>query len=485
MYFQICSTYFTGEVIMVKKFFFLVSAFLLLPLSAQVVIAPVFKDNMVLQRDAQVPVWGSAAPGETVTVTFAGQTVTATAGSDGKWMLYLAPMSACKVNRTLTVSGKENTITINNCLVGEVWLCSGQSNMEMPMWTTNARWRATNGERDVVSGANPLIRIMTVRRAWGGVPQDEMPSLWQILDTQNGLTFSAVAFYFGQELFKALDVPVGLVVSAWGGTIIEPWIPPQGYASMPQFSQISQMLAGEYRPRGNHQPATLFNRMIYPFVNFKFRGVIWYQGCSNLDDGVLYKDKMQALLNGWREVFNDPEMPFYFVQLAPCGYSGSPYRLPVMWETQTAFAVANENNHVGMAVINDAGDVGNIHPANKRVVGNRLARLALRYTYGHQEVKADSPLLTSWKVENGKFILDFKNIESWQGTPDHFEIAGRDGKWVKAQVEISGTQLIISAPGVDEPVQMRYLWHQALSGVLFNEAGLPLSAFSIPSAARD
>jgi sialate O-acetylesterase len=485
-------------------------------------VADVFSDNMVLQRDAAIPVWGTADAGEEVTVSFAGQRVCVTASNTGYWMLQLSPMAASFENRTMTVSGRNNTVTINNCLVGEVWLCSGQSNMAMPMWSDNPRWRAGNGNEDVKSGVNNSIRIVTIAPQWSNFPQTTAAVEWKLLDENNGRPFSAVAFYFGQELFKALNEPVGLVVSSWPGSVIEPFIPPCGFDSVPQlkpladtvniklpgtpqYREAGSQVAGSYqrwlhefnhalqnnlplppppdypallRPATNHQyPTVIYNSMIHPLVPFKFKGIIWYQGCSNLHDGLLYRYKMQALLNGLREVFHDPEMPFYFVQLAPWDYtafSRGPYDLPVIWEAQSVFAA--ENNHVGMAIINDAGDINDIHPADKRTVGNRLARLALRHTY-QQDIPADPPRLSSWEIRGNRFILSFQNVETWQGVADHFEIAGPDGKWVRAQAEISGKDLIVYAPQVPEAVQLRYLWYHTLAGVLFNEAGLPLGAF--------
>lgn len=491
-------------------------------LYAHVKVATVFSDNMVLQRDAVVPVWGSADAGEKVTVTFAGQKVSAVAGKNGKWLVRLAPMKECRENRAMTVSGKTNTVTIKNCLVGEVWLCSGQSNMAMAMWSNDPRLRAANGDKDAKAGANPLIRIATVAPAWAPYPRTDTKVDWKVLDEKNGINFSAVAFYFGQDIFRNLDVPVGLLVSAWPGSEIEPFIPASGFNSVtilrPNanivnivtpgteefiaahkfFSQAYANWLKEFnaayqnnrpappppdypswmRPPANRFAATtIYNAMIHPLTPFRFRGVLLYQGSSNIHDGLLYQHKLQALLNGWRKAFRQPEMPFYIVQLAPWDYSKfsrPPYALPTFWEAQNNFIKANKN--VGMAVINDAGDIGNIHPAQKYPVGHRLALLALRHTYG-KDVKADSPELSSWKIEGNKFILSFKNVEKWQGTPDHFEIAGKDGKWSKADVEISGTDMIVSAPQISAPVQMRYLWLDTLSGVLFNEAGLPLSGF--------
>ena len=216
--------------------------------------------------------------------------------------------------------------------------------------------------------------------------------------------------------------------------------------------------------------------MIFPFVPFAFRGAIWYQGCSNLGDG-LYGYKMQALLKGWRKVFNNPDMAFYFVQLAPFRYGGNPLRLPEMWEVQERFANSQGSN-VKMAVINDVGDWGDIHPHDKKTVGKRLSLLALRHSYG-KPVKADSPQLASWKIEGKKFILEFRNVEKWLAPKvlKGFEAAGVDNRFFPATAVLDGKKIIVSCEKVAEPVQMRYLWHQTVKGAIFNEAGLPLGAF--------
>ena len=497
-------------------------------LSAQAKVEPatIFADNMVLQQGVEVPVWGKADPGESVTVNFAGQSVSTTADADGKWMVKLAPMTASAENRTLEIKGASNTVTANNTLVGEVWLCSGQSNMEMPMWTNAPHWRAIDGDKHVAAGANPLIRTARmVPYGWSGTPRTDFPMKWEALDAENGKSFSATAFYFGQELQKALGIPIGLVTSHWGGTRIEPWTPPVGFDSVPElrniayevnakipgtedYKQISAKVSGDFqkwldafnaavaanevqpqppefpnqlKPYTHHQqPTVLYNRMIFPFVPFAFRGAIWYQGCSNLGDGMRYRHKMQALYNGWKEVFNNPDLKFYFVQLAPYNYgSNTPSNLlPEIWEAQQAFAEEN-GDAVGMAVINDVGNLSDIHPHDKQTVGKRLALLALNRTYGKSDLKADSPVMTQFKVEGNAFVLDFKNVESWNAKGDvvNFEIAGADGAFHPAQLEIRGTQLVLTSPEVTKPFQLRYMWKQTAEGNLFNEAGLPLGAF--------
>ena len=208
---------------------------------AKVELAPVFADNMVLQREMPVPVWGKADPGEEVTVKFADQSVSAKAADDGKWMVKLAPLSASKENRKLEAAGKDNAVTVNNVLVGEVWLCSGQSNMEMPLWGGNARFRHYNGDKVAAESNYPLIRIAQMRPyGWSQFPRDDFKMSWQPVRPDNIAPFSAAGFFFGRELFKALDIPIGLISSHWGGTRIEPWTPPAGFEAVPELANIAR-----------------------------------------------------------------------------------------------------------------------------------------------------------------------------------------------------------------------------------------------------
>lgn len=484
---------------------------------AKVTVATAFSDNMVLQRNMSVPVWGTADPQENVTVEFAGQKVSAETGSDGKWMIHFAPLTACDRGETMTVSGKNNAVEIKNILVGEVWLCSGQSNMEMYLH------RTVDGRKYAAGVSGDKIRFihMTPYR-WSALPESSCSARWQILDPQNSLNFSAVAFHFARRLYQELQVPVGLISASWGGTRIEPWTPPCGFDSVPQLKRTAfhvnsklpgtveyaqanarvteryeKFLAahkaaatagklqvqpppypGELAPyKSQRDPTVIYNALIHPLVPFAFRGVIWYQGCSNVNDGNEYHFKMQALLNGWRKVFRQPEMPFYFVQLAPFTYGGNPHRLPVIWEEQQKFAAANR--HTAMAVINDVGNIKDIHPTDKLTVAGRLALLALKYTYGRNELKADSPVLKNFHIRGNCFELEFNHLEKWltKGDIKHFELCAADGKWVSAGCRIDGKKLVVSAPGVDIPVQLRYMWHENCEAALFNEAGLPLGAF--------
>jgi len=460
-----------------------------LSVQAKVTLAPVFGDNMVLQRELPAAVWGVADPQEEVTVSFAGQTVKAKADAKGAWKLRLSPLTASKENRTLTAAGKDNTVTVNNVLVGEVWLCSGQSNMELPLWGGSPKFRDRKGALIASLSNYPLIRFTRMANYdFSLTPRTDYPMQWQAIRPDNVGPLSATAFYYGVELYRALDIPIGLVTSHWGGTRIEPWTPPCGFESVPSLKPILDSL-GALKPKApgvknlHQQPTVLYNRMIYPFVPYTFRGAIWYQGESNLGDGPAYCDKMHALVNGWKKVFENPDLKFYFVQLAPFTYGGDGKALPLFWETQQKFA--SEEKDAGMAVINDVGNLHDIHPNDKETVGRRLALLALNRDYGFKSVKADSPTLKESKVENGKFVLTFNHAESWYTIENepakNFEIAGADGKFVPAKVEIKGAQLVVGADGVTAPKELRFMGNQTCEGNLYSEACLPLGAFHIPA----
>ncbi len=507
------------------------AALLLAGLAAEaaVEVAPVFSDNAVLQRDMPVPVWGKADPGEKVTVKFAGQTVSADADRDGKWMVKLAPLAVSAENRVMEITGKSNTVTVGNVLVGEVWICSGQSNMEMPLWGSSERFRSRNGDKVAAQSNYPLIRFVKMPREWSTTPRADWKVTWNPITPDNIAGFSAVGYYFGVELFKELNIPIGLLGAYWGGTRIEPWTPPAGFETQPSLRSIRESVeakipgteinkkftarttqqfrewqqkfeaaaaAGaelpmppafpdELRPFKDHQqPTVLYNRMMYPFVPYAVRGAIWYQGESNLGDGALYADKMRALHEGWKKVFHNPELKFYFAQLAPYNYGGDPERLPVFWEAQQAFADAS--NLTAMAVINDVGNLKDIHPDDKATVGKRIAAYALKRDYG-KNVKADGPKLRSSKVENGKFVLEFDFVESWTTRDNqpaaNFEIAAEDGEFKPAQVTIDGAKLLVGSAEVAAPNQLRYMWKQTAEGNLYSDAGIPLGAFraSLPA----
>lgn len=446
---------------------------------AEAVVAPAtpFTDNMVLQRGRPVPVWGRASSGETVVVTFAGQKKIATAGTDGAWRVTLDAMEASRENRTMCI----NEIEIKNVLVGEVWFASGQSNMECPIWGKNPRYRDAKGGMMTQMTRRPLIRYIKNARNSADEPQLDLKAQWLDFSPESfkAKELSAVAFYYALELYGALEIPVGIIDSSWGGSRIEPWTP---------------RAPGETAPSVEHKAATMFNGMVAAYAPFAIRGLIWYQGCSNSGDGERYAAKMRALYDGWAREFENPALRFYFVQLAP--YRND-YRLVRL--AQAAFAEEEEN--AAIAIICDAGNLDDIHPNDKEIVAKRLALHALKRDYGWTWITDDSPTLKSFRVEDGRFVLSFKDATAWyvyraDGSYDvpGFEIAGPDGVFVPAKVmnenadkrgTFAGAELVIASDGVTEPKQLRYLATKPWTGALYAlDSALPLGPFEI-DARRD
>ena len=502
-------------------------------LCAEVKLDDCFGDNMVLQRELPARIRGTAAPGEEVTVKFAGQTVTATADAKGDWLATLQPLKANKNPETLTVSGKDNTVTIDNVLVGEVWLCSGQSNMFYALYSRNPAYLHTDSEKITSQADYPLIRIATVPRLVSANPERRSFMKWQPVTPESCKSFTAVGYFFGLGLYKELDVPIGLVHSSWGGTRIEPWTTLEGFRSVPEGrnSRFAKFLAGrtagtpEFEKNAQKfrdtqrrwiddaeaalnkglvpppQPAlppeflatdrtttsALYNAMIHPLTGMTFRGAIWYQGEANLGRWDEYRWAMHALVNGWRKAFDNPELQFFFVQIAPYRYSRDlPRNCIGLWEAQQKFA---DESGCGMAVINDHGDPEDIHPHDKRPVGDRLARLALNRTYGMKNIACDAPRLKSFRREGNAFVLDFENASNWStadgGDVKGFEIAGIDGIYHPATAEIRGEKLAVSSSQVEDPRYLRYLCSNVALGNLRSEHGLVPAPFRVSDVKDD
>lgn len=487
-------------------------------LPAEVTLPAVLSSHMVLQRDKPVPVWGWAQSGEKVTVAFAGQSQETTTGADGKWMVKLSPMPANAVPQTLEVQGK-NKIELTDVLVGEVWLGSGQSNMEFPVQA------CVNGNAEKDSAHFPAIRLLNVPKASPAQPVTELNATWTECSPQTVGGFSGVLFFMGRELHRELNVPVGLINSSWGGSRIEPWTAPEGFAQVPgQRDNLRAIRAatpgtGEYKdsmstwlgnveqwakasrnglqkdqpipampekpgppPVGSQGLVGLYNGMIYPLIPFAIRGAIWYQGESNNGEGMLYLDREKALIGGWRQVWGQGNFPFYTVQLAPFNYGNGKENssLAEIWEAQNA--TLTEIPQTGVAVINDVGNNTDIHPTNKQEVGRRLSLIALAKDYGRADVVYSGPAYSGMAVEDGKIRVNFDHTGGGLATrdgkaPDWFEIAGDDGKFVSADAVIDGKDVIVSSSAVAQPVKVRLAWSQIGTPNLMNKEGLPASAF--------
>ncbi len=487
---------------------------------ADVRLPKIFGSNMVLQRDMAVPVWGWAAPGEAVTVSIAGQEVKTTADTSGQWRVKLAPLAA-PGPYTLTITAK-NSVTFTNVAVGEVWLCSGQSNMDFGM---NQVIDSTN---EIRQAKYPQVRLLDLFYKTSAKPETDLDVHWDVCQPETLGTggffnsgFTGVGYYFGRELHQELNVPIGLIKAAWGGTRIEPWTAPEGFALDPKFSDIVKRIQ-ESTPRykaamkntvppmekwlaqtrdrlaqdkdvppppawpkheldDSGQPTGIYNGLIHPLAGFAMRGVIWYQGESNRDDGLLYTDRMRALIGGWRKIWGQGDFPFYFVQLAPFRYGDHPDWLMVTWEAQArALSIPN----TGMAVTTDlVENIADIHPRNKKDVGHRLALQALAQTYGRTNVIFSGPVFDSMKLKDGRAKLTFAHadggLKSRDGKPlGWFEIAGDDGKFVAATASISGTNnIVVWNSKVKKPMDVRFGWNQEAMPNLVNGAGLPASPF--------
>ena len=458
------------------KFFCTVAAFVgltLTPVRGDVRLPKVLGDHMVLQRDKPISIWGWAEPGESVTVTFGSTSASATTGDDGRWSLQLAAQSTSSEPKNLVVAG-ENEITLTDILVGEVWLCSGQSNMEWPMTKT------AHGKEEIPAANYPQVRLFNVQ---GHInkpePQEDAPGAWLPCSPESVAGFSGVGYHFGQSLHEEIGVPIGLIGSNWGGTKIEPWTPKVG------LDQVDSL-------KKNAANGGIYNGMIHPLAPFTMRGAIWYQGESNClsGDTTIYTDRTLALVKGWKSVFRQDDLSFYFVQLAPFIYAEkfkkrnpnlTPESLPRFWDAQLACLEAIPQS--GMAVISDiTGNVGNIHPGNKRDVGKRLARWALAKNYGKDETVYSGPMFQSMAVEGGKVTLKFDHVggglKSLDGKPlTQFMVAAGDQKFVSADAMIEGDAVVLSAAGIETPVAVRYAWHETAIGNLGNAADLPAVPF--------
>jgi sialate O-acetylesterase len=480
---------------------------------ADVRLPAVISDNMVLQQGAEIPIWGWAEAGERIQVNILshGGSYATVADDNGRWMVKVRPLKS-GAPLEMTIRGK-NTIRIKNVLVGEVWVCSGQSNMA---WSLE---RADNPEQEIAAAAYPKIRLFTVERNASGSPLNDCVGTWSECSPETAAKFSAVAYFFGRRLHKELNVPVGLINTSWGGTRIEPWTPPAGFASVRKLEEIEKQVGqadSKYRntvtqsldtieawvrnarkalaadqalpatpvwpahPLSSHrQPTGLYNAMVHPLVPFAIRGAIWYQGESNREDGLLYYEKMKALINGWRTVWEQGAFPFYLVQLAPFRYGGDPLLLPQIWEAQKASLSAP---NTGMAVITDIGNLSDIHPRNKQDVGTRLALWALAKTYGRAGLVYSGPLYRSMSVEGNKVRVRFNHagggLASRDGQPlNWFTIAAADKNFVEANAKIEGDTVVVWSESVARPVAVRFGWHQEAEPNLTNKEGLPASPF--------
>ncbi|MBM3871496.1 MAG: sialate O-acetylesterase [Verrucomicrobia bacterium] len=481
-----------------------------IPARADVKLPAIFGDHMVLQRDTAVPVWGTATPGEEITVSIAGQTVSAKAGADGKWSVKLAKLSAAGPH-ALTVKGK-NTLTFTDVLVGEVWLGSGQSNMAMTVD------RAKDFAVEQVAAKFPQIRMFTEASAASATAQSEGKGAWVVCTPESVGRFSATAYFFGRELHKALGVPVGLINSSVGGTPIESWIALEAQQASPALKgffaaqeqaakQVDPVKAkakfeqddakwreaakqakaeGKPAPKRPKDPVALaerkgnvgglFNGKIAPLIPYAIRGAVWYQGEANStpEKAPYYHAQLSLLVSDWRKLWGH-EFPFAWVQLPNFGGAGRNW--PAVREGMLRTLALP---HTGMAITIDIGEEKDIHPKNKQDVGRRLAAWALGTVYG-QKVATSGPLPAGHQVRGSEIVLSFKHTDGGLtakgGDLKGFVIAGADQQWKPASARIEGDKVIVSSAEVKQPTATRYAWENWPTCNLFNGAGLPASPF--------
>ncbi len=473
-------------------------------LHAEVKPNPLFSDNAVLQQETPIPVWGTAKAGEKVTVSLDGQTVSTTAEA-GKWKVML-PTHKAGGPYDLTISG-ENTNTITNVMVGEVWVCSGQSNMAFHLRAV------TNAAAEIASASYPMLRMFTVPRRASANPQEEALGKWEVCTPAAAPTFSAVGYFFGRDVMKARSAPVGMIHSSVGGTRAQAWTSFSGLSKDPLLKSLGDQLTNavttymkaleNYRavlagyhpnpagaafappwpadlpPSGPPSPfdaggtTALYNGMIAPLQPYAIRGVIWYQGEANSDQAKLYQTLFPAMIADWREKWGSGDIPFLFTQIAPHrGIS------PEIREAQ--FLTLGKSTNTAMAVTTDVGNADNIHPTQKEPVGQRLALAACALAYG-EKIEYSGPLYQSLKVEGSNAVVSFTHIGSGLMAKDGdlrgFTIAGADGKFLPAKAAIAGETVVVSSAEVTLPTVVRYGWTNVPEVNLFNKEGLPASPF--------
>jgi len=442
---------------------------------AEVKLPAIFGDNMVLQQQTGAAIWGKAPAGKTVKVVTSWDKKSYTSGVDpeGNWKVTVKTPDAGGPY-TISVSDGQ-PLLLKNVMIGEVWICSGQSNMEMKM--KGYRNQPVIGSTEaIVNSSNPKIRLFTVEHKTSLVPLDDFTGKWSECLPENVAEFSATAWFFGQMVHKVLGVPVGLIVSSWGGTRIEPWINETGnrefdFVKLPDKNQTGTL--------SQQTPTVLFNAMVHPMVGYAFRGALWYQGESNRNEPANYEKLMPGLVKSWRSEWGIGEFPFYYVQIAPYDYGTTGLNSAFLREAQMKASGALPN--MGMACIMDAGEKDCIHPANKKAAGERLALLALAKTYGKKGFEYSGPILKEMKVVGSLVFLTFEHAQNGLTTFGkelvNFKVAGENKVFVAAKAAITNAGITLFAPSVAKPVAVRYAFEDFVTGELFNTEGLPASSF--------
>ena len=441
--------------------------------ATKLAVASPFSDGMVLQREEKVSIWGQATAGSKITAKAAGKSYEATADHDGKWSVKIGPLKAGALGE-LSVSDGDETVKLDDVLVGEVWVASGQSNMEWPM-------RASSNPDTEISKANwPDIRLLDVEHVTSDEPVDEIKTTgWHACTPKTVHDFSAVAFYFGRKLYEDLDVPIGLISCNWGGTAMEAWTSREALEKsdvLPRYEkQLEKRNAEGRKDRPQDEPGALFNGMLHPLIGYGIRGAIWYQGESNAGRHADYRELSGLMIEDWRKRWGEGDFPFLLVQLAAWERGGENW--PFLREAQLQTL---QLPNTGMAVTIDIGHRTDIHPKNKKDVGERLALAALRLAYG-KDITFSGPIYKSMAVHGSKVALSFIHLggglESKGGKLRGFIVSGKDGQFAPAEAEIHGDEVLVWSDEIPHPTAVRYNWTAFPDGNLYNAEGLPASPF--------
>ncbi|SEN85437.1 sialate O-acetylesterase [Flavobacterium sp. CF108] len=447
-------------------FFFMISNII----TANVTLPNIFGDNMVLQRNSEVKIWGWANPKEEIKLvsSWNNQEYKAVTSNQAKWELVIKTPEAGGPY-TISIKGY-NEVILKNILIGEVWICSGQSNMEM-----SASWGIDNGDEEVKNATNPNIRFFTVSKSTATSPQNNVLGNWVESTPETMKYFSAVGYFFAKRLREDLkNVPIGLISSNWGGTPAEIWMPEEVVQNDTVLLENAKKLyEQEYGP---HQPGRAYNAMIAPIVGFKIAGTLWYQGESNVGS-LVYDKTLSALITSWRKNWND-EFPFYFVQIAPYKTGTNNFSNVTVRNSQRK--ILKEVPKTGMVLTSDISDTIDIHPKNKKSVGIRLANLVLAETYKVNSNLVNGPLFKEIKIDKNKVSVSFDYAEGLyfkDKISNQFEVAGAEGNFFPAEASIKNNQVILTSKKVTNPAKVRFAWGNTTQSDLFNKANLPASCF--------
>lgn len=449
------------------------------PAWAEIKLPSLFADHMVLQRGLAVPVWGTVGPNQEVTIDIAGKTAKAKADGSGQFMVKLPALEYGGNAVTMTIKAGEDKLVLTDVLIGDVWVASGQSNME---WTVA---QSSEPEKVAKEADHPNIRLFTFPRITLLKPTKEVHGKWEVCSPETVKDFSAVAYHFGREVYESQKAPVGLIVNAWGGMPVESFITEETIKSDPAFKPLLDKKEAAKEPQDSSLASNLYNGMVHPLIPFAIKGAIWYQGESNAPRAEQYRTLFPALITDWRKQWGQGDFPFIWVQLPNFKQRKTEPADSDWAELREAQSMALKLPNTAQAVIIDIGEANDIHPKNKHDVGKRLALAAQRIAYGKNDVVHSGPVFDSMKIEGDQARLKFLHADGLHargGELKGFAIAGEDKKFVDKQfvwadAKIEGDSVIVSAEGVEKPVAVRYGWADNPEVNLYNGAALPASPF--------